>query len=76
MAKKKTARAREIWHQCVESGHWPGYPLGVHQAELPDWFHERWLERETAEADFRANYGHDVLDSARRWQAPEAHAAE
>ncbi|MEB3419941.1 PD-(D/E)XK nuclease-like domain-containing protein [Salipiger marinus] len=76
IARKKTRRAREIWQQCLTSGRWPGYPAGVHRIELPGWFTERWLERESAESDFRRRHGHDVLDQARRWQAPLNIAAE
>lgn len=71
MARKKIARAREIWRHCVESDHWPGYPAGVHLVDLPEFFHERWLERESQEADYRQRTGHDILDQARRWQAPD-----
>lgn len=72
MARKKTRRAREIWRNCLASNHWPGYPAGVHRVELSPWFHERWLERESAEADHKARTGRDILDQARRWQAPAA----
>lgn len=71
MGRRKIERAREIWRRCVESGHWPGYPAGVSQIELPDFYHGRWLERESVEADYKRQFGHDILDAARRWQAPE-----
>lgn len=74
MAAKKTRRAREIWRNCLSSNHWPGYPAGVHRLELPGWFTERWLERESVEGEYRRRHGHDILDQARRWQSP--HAAE
>jgi len=76
MARKKIARSREIWARCIESGHWPGYPAGVHMVDLPAWFHERWLERESAEGEYRRTYGHDILDQSRRWQSPDNFAAE
>ena len=76
MAKKKTARAREIWRNCVRSGYWPGYPDGVQRIELSEFYHEKWLEAESAAADFKRHYGRDVLDSAGRWQAPELMAGE
>ena len=72
LARKMTARAREVWGQCVRSGYWPGYPRVIHQIELAAWRHENWLNREAAEADYRAQTGRDVLDHARRWQAPQA----
>lgn len=72
MASRKVARAREMWAHCLKVGNWPGYPLGVQTIELPEWFHERWSERESVEQDFKARTGRDVLDAARAWQAPEA----
>lgn len=78
MARKKIARAREVWRHCVTYDDWPGYPLGVHVVPLPAFFHERWIERESAEADHKRRTGYDILDQARRWQAPEPflHAGE
>lgn len=78
MARKKIARARAMWANCLNADDWPGYAPGVHRVELPEFFHARWLERESAEADYKARTGKDVLDAARRWQAPEnfRHAGE
>lgn len=73
MARKKVARAREIWRICLRDNHWPGYPLGVHRIDLPEFFHARWLERESAEADFKRRVGKDVIEAAMRWQAPDHH---
>lgn len=73
MAGKKIARARAMWRNCLEADDWPGYPAGVHRIELPEFMHARWLERESAEADYRNRTGQDILDAARRWQAPENH---
>lgn len=73
MAGKKIARARAMWRNCLEADDWPGYPAGVHRIELPEFMHTRWLERESAEADYRNRTGQDILDAARRWQAPENH---
>ena len=74
MAHKKIARAREMWAICVRDEHWPGYPLGIHRIELPEFFHGKWLERESAEAEHKRRTGMDVLERARRWQAPETFA--
>jgi len=71
MARKRTARAREIWRNCVRSNHWPGYPPGVHVVDMPSFYQEKWLERESVEADYRQRTGRDVLDFASRWQSPE-----
>lgn len=78
IGQKKIARAREMWGICLRNDHWPGYPVGVHRVELPEFFQAKWLERESAEADFKQRTGADVLERARRWQAPEpfAHAGE
>lgn len=69
MARKKIARAREMWALCLQTGQWPGYPAGIHRIELPAWFHERWLERESVEADHKRQHGADILLAAMR---PEA----
>lgn len=71
MGRKRIKRAREIWRQCINSGHWPGYARGVHTIDLPEFYQERWLERESREADFRNRTGQDILDYARKWQSPE-----
>jgi hypothetical protein len=76
MASRKAARAREMWRNCLERDDWPGYPLGVFKVDMPSWFHERWLERESAEVDHQARTGKDILDAARGWQAPPGWAAE
>ncbi|KAJ03290.1 PD-(D/E)XK nuclease-like domain-containing protein [Sulfitobacter mediterraneus] len=76
MASKKTARAREIWGNCIRTNYWPGYPDGVVSLDLPEFFHGKWLERESADADHKQRYGRDVLDAVGRWQAPAAMAGE
>ena len=76
MGRKKIARAREMWGNCLTADDWPGYPLGVHRIELPEFFHTKWLERESADADYRNRTGRDALDQARSWQAPQGWVAE
>lgn len=73
MARKKIARAREIWRICLRDNHWPGYPPGVHRIELSEWFHARWLERESADADYKRRTGADIIEASRHWQAPEGY---
>jgi hypothetical protein len=70
MASRKIARAREMWGYCLKVGEWPGYPIGIQRIDLPEWFHERWIERESVEQEHKARTGRDALDMARRWQAP------
>lgn len=70
MARKKITRAREMWRICLRDDHWPGYPLGVHRIELPEWFHAKWLERESLEADQKRRTGKDAIEAAARWQSP------
>lgn len=71
MARKKITRAREMWRVCLDRNEWPGYPPGVHRIELPEWVHSRWLDRESAEADYKRRTGRDVLEMAMAMQAPE-----
>ncbi|WP_434286266.1 PD-(D/E)XK nuclease-like domain-containing protein [Celeribacter sp. SCSIO 80788] len=73
MGVKKIARAREIWGLCLRNNNWPGYPIGIHQVALSDWYHERWLERESVEADHKRETGKDVYNRVRDWMAPENH---
>lgn len=51
IAARKVACARQIWGECLRTGNWPGYQLGVHQIDLPAYYAERWLERESADAE-------------------------
>lgn len=70
IARKKIARAREMWGICMQNAQWPGYPLGVHRVDLPTWAIERWLERESYEADHKRQIGADILLAAMQLQAP------
>lgn len=73
IASKKIARAREMWRICLRDQSWPGYPPGIHRVDLPAWAIERWLERESAEADHKQRHGADIIEAARLWQAPEGY---
>lgn len=75
VARKKIARAREMWRICLRNNNWPGYPLGIHRVDLPVWAIERWLERESYEADIKRETGRDVLEAAYLAQSPENHEA-
>lgn len=76
MARKQTARAREIWKQCLRSREWPGYPLGLIEVGLPDFYTARWLDRESRESDYKARTGKDIISAAARWQSPASMAGE
>ena len=73
IARKKIARAREMWGLCLRAGQWPGYPLGVHRVDLPSWAIERWLERESHEAQIKRDTGRDILAASYAAQSPENH---
>lgn len=34
--------AIQLWHQCWETGRWPGYGDEVHEVALPEWYRDRW----------------------------------
>lgn len=70
MAQKKIARARAMWRLCLNENKWPGYPLGIHEVDLPAWAVEKWLERETSEAAYRKQHGTDILEAAMRFLSP------
>lgn len=71
LASRKIARAREMWRMCLTRNEWPGYPAGVHMIDLPAWEFQRWLERESVEADHKRQYGADILEAAMRFQHPQ-----
>ena len=71
LARRKIARAREMWGVCLSRNEWPGYPLGVHKIDLPAWVFERWYERESAERDHKRQTGADILEAAMRFQHPQ-----
>lgn len=70
MARKKIARAREMWRICLDQGVWPGYPPGICRVDLPEWAMAQWLERESQEADHKQRHGADILLASMKWQAP------
>lgn len=46
MAKRRAARARKIWADCITANNWPGYPIGMHEVDAPAWLVEREFEEE------------------------------
>ncbi len=71
IARKQAIRAREMWANCIKAQNWPGYPDGIMEIDLPAYWQERWLERESVEADHKQRTGSDILELARRFQSPE-----
>lgn len=76
IGRKQISRARAMWRNCLDANDWPAYPHGILEIDFPEYWAERWLERESAEADLKNRTGVDVLEHARQWQAPQNHAAE
>ena len=72
IGRKKIARAREIWQQCLVSGIWPGFSAEIAVVEPTAFFETKWLERESYEADHKRRTGTDILTAAMHWQAPVA----
>lgn len=70
MARRRTRRAREIWRECLRDDRWPGYPAGIIEVSLPEFYQARWLERETTEAEIKRETGRDALALAFDWQRP------
>ena len=72
-ARKKAARARELWRLCLDrygESPWPGYPAQVAVLSEPTWHESKWLDREAFEAGYRETHGQDVLAAGMAWQAP------
>lgn len=71
IAKKQIGRARELWRLCLDRGEWPGYPIGIMEVDLPEYWQARWLERESFEADHKRRTGVDIALLGRQTQSPE-----
>lgn len=65
MAQRRISRARAIFRDCLAANDWPGYPLQVVQVKLPEFYQDRWLDREATEADYMAQTGADIINAAR-----------
>lgn len=72
MGRKKIARAREMWGHCLKHDAWPGFSAQIAVVEPAPFWTDKWLDRESREADVKARTGKDILDFAMRMQAPVA----
>jgi len=46
MAKRRAARARTMWGECLINNNWPGHPIGIHAVDAPAWLHEREFQED------------------------------
>lgn len=76
IAQKQIARARDLWRLCLDRNDWPGYPPGIMEIDLPEWWQARWLERESVEADHKRRTGEDIALLGRYAQSPEGFNGE
>jgi len=37
VSRRRVAQAVRDWGQCIRRDQWPGYPLGPHRVQLPEW---------------------------------------
>jgi NAD(P)-dependent dehydrogenase (short-subunit alcohol dehydrogenase family) len=61
-AADQCREARLTWRRCLDTGHWPGFPVQVAVLGAPTWYTQRWEDRPKPS---RA-----ALDAARLAQAP------
>lgn len=57
MGRKQLDYAVGAWSLCMETGLWPGYPPKVQRPEFPGYAEARWLGREIAAEEARADRG-------------------
>jgi hypothetical protein len=43
-AQRRAAKARRLWGECISTGIWPGYPIGMHEVDPPAWAVDRFEE--------------------------------
>ena len=68
-AQMRRARAVTIWARCLRENVWPGYPTRTVKLECPEWLERNLVADKDAETEATRGGG-DLLDYARRWQAP------
>lgn len=63
-AAEKCAEARRIWLACLETGQWPDYPTRIATLYAPQFYRNRWADKQTVSPSAEA------LRAAREAQAP------
>jgi len=48
LAERRAAKARAMWAECLKTGNWPGYPVGMNEIDPPAWLIEREFQEEAA----------------------------
>jgi len=69
VAKMRRDRALTIWGRCLSENVWPAYPATTVLLECPEWHEREQTAAKDAENEAALN-GRDLLEMARRWQAP------
>jgi hypothetical protein len=46
MARRRVARARAMWAECIINDNWPGYPVGMNEVDPPAWLVEREFQEQ------------------------------
>lgn len=74
-ARDKIGTARRTWRKSLDTGVWEGYPRMIVEIGANPYFRQRWQNRQTRES--ATNFSPtDILNKARKWQAPETLAGE
>ena len=70
IGQKQAREARRIWGECLATNDWPGYPSGIVEVDLPEWYQARFLEREFSAATTPKPTA-EALRRASEFQAPQ-----
>lgn len=68
-AQMRRERALYLWGRCLRENNWPGHIDGGVQVALPPWHENTLIEAKDIEQAYKDKDA-DLLDLARRWQAP------
>ena len=72
-ARQDAKQAREHFRRCLDTfgtSPWPGYAAEIVVVDEPPWRARAREDRQTINADLKADTGRDLLDRAMKWQAP------